>query len=379
MNKPVNRGKYYAPRKTSKRRTISDYYIPPFVPVVGIVLLVIILIIAIKSCKNDNNAENDPVIEPTVVSQTETTTAPTEPEVPVFAFDADSHGIYAGDTRQAIVENAPDEELSWSSSNEKIVAVDDTGLMTGVKAGEAVITVSTGSGLTAELNVTVVKKTPDPALDLPENYSPVLKVVNNDNPVTKDYVPKLVKVRSEILTAYPKNTNLTAECEEALAKMYADFTAQDLGTLRLISTYRSYEKQDELLKESIKKRKKQGMSEKEARADALKTRQAPGCSEHQLGVSIDFSTGYNTDRGFYKTKQGKWLTANAWKYGFVLRYPADKEEITKISYEPWHFRYVGTQHSKYIYDHSLCVEEYVKLQKQAAKSAEEYAAANPLD
>ena len=88
----------------------------------------------------------------------------------------------------------------------------------------------------------------------------------------------------------------------------------------------------------------------------------PGTSEHHLGLALDILTGgYTTmDDGFGETKAGEWLAQNAPDYGFILRYPAGKEEITGIVYEPWHFRYVGKEYAKDITEKGVCLEEYLK-------------------
>ena len=80
----------------------------------------------------------------------------------------------------------------------------------------------------------------------------------------------------------------------------------------------------------------------------------PGTSEHQLGLALDIVAEYDADN----TPTWNWLRDNCWRYGFILRYPADKEEITGISYEPWHFRYVGVPAAREIMEAGLCLEEY---------------------
>ena len=86
----------------------------------------------------------------------------------------------------------------------------------------------------------------------------------------------------------------------------------------------------------------------------------PGHSEHQTGLAADISySGVN----IANSEQGKWLEANAYKYGFIQRYPKDKENITKTPYEPWHYRYVGQPHAYYCYDSGICFEEYIDYLK----------------
>ncbi len=94
----------------------------------------------------------------------------------------------------------------------------------------------------------------------------------------------------------------------------------------------------------------------------------PGASEHQAGLSVDIVTLRHQvlNDAFADTKAGKWLAEHAHEYGFILRYPKDKEEITGINYEPWHFRYVGKEAAEQIYELGCCLEEYVMLQNQLA-------------
>ena len=87
----------------------------------------------------------------------------------------------------------------------------------------------------------------------------------------------------------------------------------------------------------------------------------PGTSEHQTGLCCDMHNLSSADVAFAKKDAYKWLKDNAWKFGFIIRFPEDKQDITKISFEPWHYRFVGRYHAKAIYDAGLCLEEYVKL------------------
>ena len=95
----------------------------------------------------------------------------------------------------------------------------------------------------------------------------------------------------------------------------------------------------------------------------------PGHSEHETGLAVDISYG---GVNIANSKQGQWLAENSYKYGFILRYPKNKEEITGIPHEPWHFRYVGEEHARYIFENGLCLEEYIeeiKIRSEIAISA----------
>lgn len=89
----------------------------------------------------------------------------------------------------------------------------------------------------------------------------------------------------------------------------------------------------------------------------------PGSSEHQIGLALDIVSDSYTllEEGFADTDAGKWLADNSYRYGFILRYPKGKEDITGIEFEPWHFRYVGEPAATYIYQHNLTLEEFVQL------------------
>jgi len=87
----------------------------------------------------------------------------------------------------------------------------------------------------------------------------------------------------------------------------------------------------------------------------------PGTSEHSTGLAVDIVvlSHQTLDEDFEKTEGFKWLSENAQKYGFILRYPKNKEEITGIKYEPWHYRYVGEENAKKINEQGICLEEYL--------------------
>ena len=109
-----------------------------------------------------------------------------------------------------------------------------------------------------------------------------------------------------------------------------------------------------------------GKNEGEAKALTEQVINKPGYSEHNLGLAVDFN--YVKD-SFKDTKEYVWLIENAENYGFILRYPKEKESITKVSYEPWHWRFVGVEHARKINELGMCLEEYIEyLDKQISIS-----------
>lgn len=130
--------------------------------------------------------------------------------------------------------------------------------------------------------------------------------------------------------------------------------------LMVCSPYRDLSKQETLFLRKINMYMKNGYSYIDAYKLSSQAVTVPGASEHQVGLAIDFITKNYTllDEGFANTEAGMWLASHCAEYGFVIRYPKDKEYITSIEYEPWHFRYVGREAARIIMDESICLEEF---------------------
>lgn len=169
---------------------------------------------------------------------------------------------------------------------------------------------------------------------------------NRWNPIPDDYEMNLVKIG---------NFQLDASCYDAMLEMMAAGKEEGI-TISLNSTYRSKALQQSMWESRRVKYMGQGMTLEEADAFIGRSVAVPGTSEHQTGLAADLS---GSDKMF------AWLAENSWKYGFILRYPEDKIDITGIIYERWHFRYVGKELAKDIFDSGLCMEEYfAQLEKK---------------
>jgi LAS superfamily LD-carboxypeptidase LdcB len=164
---------------------------------------------------------------------------------------------------------------------------------------------------------------------LPDNYVP-----NNLEAINKSYAQSDAKL-----------VNYAKDAYEAMAK---DASNSDLKLIAM-SSYRSYSYQVDLYNRYVKKDGK-------AAADTYSAQ--PGYSEHQTGLALDIYNGKTTYTDFASTKEFTWMQDNAYKYGFILRFPENKEKLTGYEYESWHYRYVGKRIATYIHDHNLCFEEY---------------------
>jgi D-alanyl-D-alanine carboxypeptidase len=134
--------------------------------------------------------------------------------------------------------------------------------------------------------------------------------------------------------------------------------AREAGVYPVVASgYRTTEDQERIMSEYIQDYLDQGYSQEDAQTEAEKWVAIPGTSEHQLGLGVDINADGVNSAGY---EVYDWLEAHCWEYGFILRYPEDKTDITGISNEPWHFRYVGQEAAEYIMANGLCLEEYLE-------------------
>ena len=181
----------------------------------------------------------------------------------------------------------------------------------------------------------------------------LLTLVNPWNGIDEDYVPPLASLND--------GTELDERALEALISLLKD--CREAGnTPYVCSAYRSWETQNSLYEDKVGRVMASGIDESLARIEAAREVARPGTSEHQLGLAFDIIDSSYTvlDEAQEDTSTQKWLMENSWRYGFILRYPEDKSEITGIIYEPWHYRYVGEDAAEDIYKSGLCLEEWLE-------------------
>lgn len=151
--------------------------------------------------------------------------------------------------------------------------------------------------------------------------------------------------------------------EQAGKQLERMLTAADSENIKIkvISGYRSPDYQQMLWERSISLEMWSGASYDEAIKKISRTLTYPGSSEHNTGLAVDLGTesADDVEDNFHRSAQGRWLSLNAEKFGFILRYPRMKEQITGIDFEPWHYRYVGGEAAKIISSSGLCLEEFL--------------------
>ncbi len=191
-------------------------------------------------------------------------------------------------------------------------------------------------------------------------------LTNLSHPVGERFEPADLVLMTDYCDAdlikikYPE-TQAVRTAVEALVRMLEAARADGVTRWQCSAAYRSYASQEKLLNNRISTYLKRNpdWSRGRARRAALKTVAEPGASEHHLGLAFDINVP-GAD-AFAGTKQCAWLHANCWEYGFVVRYPEGKQEITGFTPEPWHIRYVGPEHARIMWEEDLCLEEYLAL------------------
>ena len=179
-----------------------------------------------------------------------------------------------------------------------------------------------------------------------------LTLVNPWNSLPKDHQVTLSQLQN--------GHAVDERCYPYLKKMLDDCQAAGLSPV-VCSSYRTQEKQEKLYLNQVNRYIARGYSSESAKVEAAKAVAIPGTSEHQLGLAVDIVDldNQNLDKSQENTPVQKWLMENSWQYGFILRYPNEKSDITGIIYEPWHYRYVGKDAAKKIYEQDICLEEYL--------------------
>ena len=171
-------------------------------------------------------------------------------------------------------------------------------------------------------------------------------LVNKYNYLEENYIPENLE---EVNLNYSRSgMKLVSEANNQFEAMAKQIEKENMKII-VTSSYRSYDYQNDLYNKYV------NTDGKEA-ADTYSAR--PGYSEHQTGLAIDIHNGKKSYTEFENTEEFIWMQDNDYKYGFILRFPKDKENLTGYTYEPWHYRYVGLDIAKYIHDNNICYEEY---------------------
>lgn len=232
---------------------------------------------------------------------------------------------------------------------EETTTAETTTVETTTAETTAVITTTAETTTETTTVVTTVPVPEEPSYPEDGDWNKLL--VNPWNPMPDGYVPQLVSVGNGQQADY--------RVKDALNAMLADCRKAGYNPI-ICSSYRTIARQQILFENEIKAFMEYGYRREEAEEYAAKWVARPGTSEHHTGLAFDIvSASYQKlDRSQANTPEQRWLMANCHKYGFILRYPDNKTDITGINYEPWHYRYVGIDIAKEITEKGITLEEY---------------------
>lgn len=186
-----------------------------------------------------------------------------------------------------------------------------------------------------------------------------IMLIKKGCPIPEDFRPQLFEAANGMLL-----DRCAAICMRRMI-----YQAMQCGVkIRILSAYRSAKRQSELIEEDVHVLMSKGMSRKAALDRTMRTLAAPNESEHNAGLAADLAgkdCEFELVTDFDKTPEFAWLCRNAHKFGYILRYPKDKCDVTGIDYEPWHFRYVGFPHAEIIKNRGITLEEYLEFAKKS--------------
>ncbi len=189
-----------------------------------------------------------------------------------------------------------------------------------------------------------------------------LTLVNLTHPLAMDYVPSDLVVSAYTRKDGRDGQKLVKTAAMALEALMKEAAANGITDVTITSAYRSASYQKSLFNSYVEKEmsKNSKLTREQAEQVVLTYSMKPGCSEHQSGLCCDMHNLSSAQQKFGSTKAGQWLAENCWRFGFILRYPADKEEITGVKWEPWHFRFVGREAATQMHEKNMCLEEYTE-------------------
>ena len=231
-------------------------------------------------------------------------------------------------------ENAINKDIIFESTDINIATVDDNGNVKGIKEGKCEIKIKT-------------KEAPIVEAVIPVEVTKKITIINGNN-AELTYINGVLIANKKYSLPSDYNPGVDATALSAYYVM-KNAAKQNGFSLDIMSGFRSYETQRGLYNRYVATYGK-------AEADTFSAE--PGKSEHQTGLAFDL--GWVDDNYAY-TDEGKWLANNCYKYGFIIRYPKGKEEITGYKYEPWHVRYLGNPLATDVYNSGLCLEEYLGI------------------
>ena len=307
--------------------------------------LIVLFVFTLVSCAEPEpvSTETETTAEQTTEEETTTKETDTLPEIITAEITKEEETTSEITTEPVTTE----EETTFVTTEEETTAPPET------ETTEAETTKAYENPLDFKADLSEYEKYLEP-----EDRDAYLLLVNPDHPLSKDYKPSdLVYI---IDKREGRNDQLCLYASKALEALVKEATANGCKKLASVSAYRPYNTQKYMFDKDVEKLMQQGYSKEEAIAKEREDTAYPGESEHQTGLAVDVLSNGTDMYEFEGTYEAEWLAENCHKFGFIIRYPKGKEDITTYVYEPWHIRYVGRYHATRIYEMGMCLEEYIE-------------------
>lgn len=269
-------------------------------------------------------------------------------------------GVSATLSPQFQPKNIANKQLTFESSDAEVVSVDENGKIIGVSQGTAIVTATytANTDFTAEIEVTVIEPyvitTPEPETSSPQSNSHTGADAGKTDIEVVDgitYVNGIMIANKTYSLPESYAPGVDGKAANALVELQGAAAADGI-VLYAISDYRPYSSQERIYNNYVS-------SDGKENADRYSAR--PGHSEHQTGLAFDLNS---LSESFGETAEGLWLAKHCGEYGFIIRYAADKEDITGYMYEPWHIRYLGKETAKKVIASGLSLEEYLGIDSE---------------
>ena len=319
-------------------------------------------VVADRNTAAGTNANSDDTTTTSTTSSAATTTTTTEsttegttttvslPPGSVTGIELTFYNVNLaiGQSKMPIVtmlpSDATDKSEKWTTTDEAVATVDELGNITAVGAGTCTVRVTSVNNPAVYAEVTVTVKDPNGSSTGQAN-------ITTSNGVTFVDGILIANKTYGLPASYAPGVN--ADAKAAFERMQTA-AAMEMMTLTIVSSYRSYETQQILYERYCNR-------DGQAAADRYSAR--PGHSEHQTGLAFDIN---NASSSFDDTPEAQWLAENCWRYGFIIRYPEGKEDVTGYQYESWHIRYLGEEKARAVYESGLTLEEYLGITSEYA-------------
>ena len=364
-----NRYSSNRPRKKVSRRTYRNRRLAALAIIALLVLILVVFIANACSGEPDGKKKvpsaSDPsatltttttTTDPAITTTVTTTAASTLPDNDSdFKLDKRTVILEVGETDMPRVLEYPNGTVEaderWESSDKKVATVDQYGHITGVSAGTCYVTLKSAADPKQEVMIKVTVRGESADDDNTTSIAPQSNRAEAPAPPVYDtegltYIDGVLLVNKKYSLPATFAPKLEQVCYDQFTALSTAASKENLS-IYIGSGYRSYSDQEKIYDNYVKE-------DGQEKADTYSAK--PGHSEHQTGLCIDVNT---IDDAFGYTQESAWLAAHAHEYGFIIRYPQGKEDITGYQYEPWHIRYVGSKIAKKIYSSGQCLEEYL--------------------